>query len=231
MRALHSINALLSFASFDVVFAFSFFQSSSKFQLEPATSGRQRQPSHGTLLGAGDEVSEVDDANDFRANWRVDDTYTTTASGLMFKDAKVGSGDSPAEGGTVSMHYAMWFDDFSRDAFNDFPRDFREGRKYYSTRDAGNPDDEPLRIRFGKEAKIIEGWKEGLETMKPGGKRTLVVPPHLGYGTRGLPKKYDWPSIPGDAYLRFEVELISVDNSIAAKFRFGQKPWSWLSRF
>ena len=55
--------------------------------------------------------------------------------------------------------------------------------------------------------------------MKQGGKRILVMPPELGYGSKGIPKAGSLPAIPGDANLRFELELVEVDNSTMTKFR------------
>ena len=55
-------------------------------------------------------------------------------------------------------------------------------------------------------APIIEGWKQGLETMCEGGKRTLIIPPELGYGERGVQGV-----IPGGSTLHFTVELMKIE--------------------
>lgn len=167
-----------------------------------------------TLRKATDDETDAGDAAGFKMRWQVDDTFATTESGLMFKDTVVGSGESPGDGGTISIHYSMWFDDFSETN--------EEGTEYFSTLSAKNAKDEPMKpmsIQFGEKANILKGWSEGMETMKPGGKRTLVIPPALGYGTGGLPQRGTFPKIPGNAHLRFEVELLDVDNSFFTKFR------------
>lgn len=167
------------------------------------------------LKAAEDEVDAGDSADaDFKVKWQVDDSFTTTESGLMFKDTVVGSGDSPEDSGTISIHYSMWFDDFS-DANE-------EGTTYFSTlsaKDSKGKPMKPMSLQFGEKAKILKGWSEGMETMKPGGKRTLIIPPALGYGAGGLPQSGAFPKIPGNANLRFEVELLEVDNSLFTKFR------------
>merc|ERR1712194_351327 len=149
--------------------------------------------------------------------WQVDETFTTTESGLMFKDTVVGNGESPGEGGTISIHYSMWFDEFS---------DGNEGTigtTYFSTLSAKNAKGDaikkPTSLQFGEKANILRGWSEGMGTMKPGGKRILIIPPKLGYGTGGLPQNGKFPKIPGNAHLRFEIEMVEVDNSMFTKFR------------
>jgi peptidylprolyl isomerase len=109
----------------------------------------------------------------------------TTASGLKYTDTVVGTGPSPRPGQTAVVHYTGTLTD---------------GTKFDSSVDRGQPYEFPL----GR-GRVIRGWDEGVATMKVGGKRHLVVPPALGYGTAGQP-----PKIPGGATLVFDVELLGV---------------------
>jgi peptidylprolyl isomerase len=106
-----------------------------------------------------------------------------TASGLSYVDQAIGSGPAPRPGGSVIVHYEGFLDD---------------GTKFDSSRDRGQPAEFPLNG-------VIRGFSEGLSTMKVGGRRTLLIPPQLGYGAKGAP-----PAIPPNANLRFEVELVGV---------------------
>jgi FKBP-type peptidyl-prolyl cis-trans isomerase FkpA len=76
----------------------------------------------------------------------------------------------------------------------------KDGTKFDSSLDRN----EPLHFELG-ESGIIQGWNEGVAGMKVGGKRKLVIPPELGYGSRGRP-----PKIPPNAELTFEIELLSI---------------------
>ena len=109
---------------------------------------------------------------------------TTTASGLQFIDIKVGTGNSPQKGQTVTVHYTGWLAD---------------GTKFDSSVDHG----QPLSFVIGT-GQVIKGWDEGVASMKVGGKRRLIIPPELGYGASGR------PPIPGNAQLIFDVELLEI---------------------
>jgi peptidylprolyl isomerase len=111
---------------------------------------------------------------------------TTLPSGLKYVDLKVGKGESPKPGQTVVVHYTGTFQD---------------GTKFDSSRDRNEPFSFPL-----GQGKVIPGWDEGIATMKPGGRRKLVIPPDLAYGASGQP-----PSIPPNATLNFDVELLRVE--------------------
>lgn len=155
---------------------------------------------------------------EYLTKWGVDDSYTTTPSGLRYKDLVVGKGESATDGGTIEIHYTFWFDDFA-----DVQSDEKLGRKYFSTHSASNPKDEALKFQFNfgeKNKNLIKGWAEGMETMSAGGKRVLIVPPELAYGDEGLPQRNVLPEIPAGAHLRFEIAMMAVDNSPFTKFRW-----------
>ena len=116
----------------------------------------------------------------------------TTASGLQYNDVTTGSGDEARAGAHVSVHYTGWlFDDGAAD---------KRGRKFDSSKDRNDPFDFPLGAGH-----VIKGWDEGVQGMKVGGTRVLVIPPQLGYGARGA-----GGVIPPNATLVFEVELLGV---------------------
>jgi peptidylprolyl isomerase len=113
----------------------------------------------------------------------------TTPSGLQITDSKIGAGVSPKPGQTCVMHYTGWL--YENGA---------KGKKFDSSLDRGQPFEFPI----GKK-RVIAGWDEGVASMKVGGKRTLIIPPDLGYGARGA-----GGVIPPNATLIFEVELLDV---------------------
>jgi peptidylprolyl isomerase len=113
----------------------------------------------------------------------------TTASGLQITDSKVGSGASPKTGQICVMHYTGWLYDNGA-----------KGAKFDSSLDRGAPFE--FQIGMGQ---VIKGWDEGVASMKVGGKRTLIIPPQLGYGARGA-----GGVIPPNATLIFDVELLGV---------------------
>jgi len=113
----------------------------------------------------------------------------TTASGLQITDTKVGTGASPRTGQTCVMHYTGWL--YQNGA---------KGAKFDSSVDRGQPFEFPIGT-----GQVIKGWDEGVASMKVGGKRTLIIPPDLGYGARGA-----GGVIPPNATLMFEVELLGV---------------------
>ena len=113
----------------------------------------------------------------------------TTPSGLQIIDSKVGSGPSPKTGQTCVMHYTGWL--YENGA---------KGKKFDSSVDR----DQPFEFPIGTH-RVIPGWDEGVATMKVGGKRTLIIPPQLGYGERGA-----GGVIPPNATLIFDVELLGI---------------------
>ncbi|KXK49498.1 MAG: FKBP-type peptidyl-prolyl cis-trans isomerase [Chlorobi bacterium OLB5] len=110
----------------------------------------------------------------------------TTESGLKYVDEVIGSGESPAAGQTISVHYTGTLED---------------GTKFDSSRDRN----QPLVFKIGV-GQVIKGWDEGILSMKKGGKRKLIIPPQLGYGSRGA-----GGVIPPNATLIFDVELLEIN--------------------
>ncbi|MCM3877041.1 MAG: FKBP-type peptidyl-prolyl cis-trans isomerase [Thermoanaerobaculia bacterium] len=113
----------------------------------------------------------------------------TTPSGLQYEDTVEGPGASPKTGQTCVMHYTGWL--FENET---------KGKKFDSSLDRGQAFEFPI-----GQGRVIQGWDEGVATMKIGGKRTLVIPPSIGYGARGA-----GGVIPPNATLLFEVELLGV---------------------
>jgi peptidylprolyl isomerase len=113
----------------------------------------------------------------------------TTASGLQITDSKIGTGVMPKTGQTCVMHYTGWL-----------YQNGVKGKKFDSSVDRGEPFEFPIGAH-----RVIAGWDEGVATMKVGGKRTLIIPPALGYGASGA-----GGVIPPNATLMFDVELLAV---------------------
>jgi peptidylprolyl isomerase len=112
-----------------------------------------------------------------------------TGTGLSYEDTQVGAGASPQAGQTCMMHYTGWL-----------WVDGKKGTKFDSSLDRGRP----FSFSIGR-GQVIKGWDEGVASMQVGGKRTLLIPPELGYGARGA-----GGVIPPNATLLFEVELLEV---------------------
>lgn len=113
----------------------------------------------------------------------------TLPSGLKYVDLVVGTGDEAVNGATLDMHYTGWLYENSK-----------RGRKFDSSHDRGRP----FSFKLGS-GMVIKGWDQGIKGMKVGGKRELIIPPALGYGSRGAGNV-----IPPNATLEFEVELLKV---------------------
>jgi FKBP-type peptidyl-prolyl cis-trans isomerase FkpA len=111
---------------------------------------------------------------------------TTTPSGLIIEDLTPGEGVAASSGQRVTVHYTGWLSD---------------GEKFDSSKDR----DDPFEFALGA-GRVIKGWDEGVEGMKVGGVRKLIIPPALGYGARGA-----GGVIPPNATLVFEVELLDVE--------------------
>lgn len=108
----------------------------------------------------------------------------TTASSLQYQDIVVGTGAQPQSGQTVTVNYTGWLDN---------------GTKFDSSLDRN----QPFSFTLGQGG-VIKGWDEGVATMKVGGKRRLIIPPALGYGSQSQ------GTIPPNSRLTFDVELLSI---------------------
>jgi len=117
-------------------------------------------------------------------------SQTTTASGLQYDELTLGSGAEAVEGDYVSVHYSGWLQNLDGSA----------GELFDSSVERNEPFEFPLGAGH-----VIKGWDEGVQGMKVGGKRRLIIPSALGYGSRGA-----GGVIPPDATLIFDVELLSV---------------------
>jgi FKBP-type peptidyl-prolyl cis-trans isomerase FkpA len=104
---------------------------------------------------------------------------------LQIEELTVGSGTEATKGTMVSVHYTGWLTD---------------GKKFDSSLDRNDPFEFQLGAGY-----VIQGWDQGVQGMKIGGKRKLTIPAHLGYGARGA-----GGAIPPNATLVFEVELLGV---------------------
>jgi FKBP-type peptidyl-prolyl cis-trans isomerase len=111
---------------------------------------------------------------------------------LIKTDVTLGDGTLATAGKDVSVHYTGWlYDETATD---------HHGKKFDSSRDRGQPFEFPLGAGH-----VIKGWDQGVEGMKVGGQRTLIIPAALGYGARGA-----GGVIPPNATLVFDVELLGV---------------------
>lgn len=153
----------------------------------------------GTACGGGGEsgggsapASGAAGFNDCAAAAKFDSAAMQTRSdGLRMRDFAAGSGPAAAKGDTVWVHYTGCL---------------TSGKKFDSSYDRG----EPYHFVLG-EGMVIPGWDEGLQGMKPGGKRRLVIPADLAYGSRGA-----GGVIPPNSTLIFDVELVSVNGETGA---------------
>ena len=112
-----------------------------------------------------------------------------TVTGLEYTDTEVGTGATATKGQSVTVHYTGWL-------YNNSV----QGAKFDSSKDRNDP----FQFSLGA-GMVIRGWDEGVAGMQVGGKRTLIIPPDLGYGARGA-----GGVIPPNATLKFDVELLGV---------------------
>lgn len=125
----------------------------------------------------------------FTIRSHAEEDFITTESGLKYRDTKVGDGALPKPGDTVKVHYTGWLDGFESE------------KKFDSSYDRRSP----LQFKVGTR-QVISGWDEALLTdMKVGTKRQVIIPPELGYWSRGA-----GGVIPPGATLYFNMELVGV---------------------
>lgn len=117
--------------------------------------------------------------------FRMPASLQSTTSGLQYSIERAGNGPQPRAGQTVTVHYTGWLTD---------------GTTFDSSRD----DNDPLEFTLGG-GDVIAGWDEGVAMIRVGEKRTLVIPPSLGYGARGSGR-----AIPPNATIVFTIELLGV---------------------
>jgi FKBP-type peptidyl-prolyl cis-trans isomerase len=118
------------------------------------------------------------------ADDKKDEKVVKTDSGLQYVDLKEGTGNAAKVGDTVEVYYTGWL---------------KDGTKFDS-----NVGKDTFPVTIGK-TRVIKGWTEGLQGMKAGSKRKLIIPAELAYGKKGFP-----PDIPADAELTFEVEMVKI---------------------
>jgi FKBP-type peptidyl-prolyl cis-trans isomerase len=118
---------------------------------------------------------------------------TSKVTDLIKTDTKLGEGAEAKAGQHVTVHYTGWLYDASAPD--------NKGKKFDSSRDRREPFDFPLGAGH-----VIKGWDVGVQGMKIGGQRTLIIPANMGYGARGA-----GGVIPPNATLVFDVELLGVN--------------------
>jgi FKBP-type peptidyl-prolyl cis-trans isomerase len=116
---------------------------------------------------------------------KTKDGFIVAESGLKYKDTKVGTGPAVKAGDMVTVNYKGWLDN---------------GTVFDSTKKPGAG---PFSFNVGS-GQVIKGWDEGLQGMKKGGVRQLVIPSELGYGSD------DMGAIPPNSTLHFEIELLKT---------------------
>jgi FKBP-type peptidyl-prolyl cis-trans isomerase FkpA len=124
--------------------------------------------------------------------WACSDSPTSPVKSLEKIDVVMGTGTEATTGKTVTVHYTGWvYDENTAD---------HHGLKFDSSVDRNDP----YTFILGVD-RVIQGWQQGVPGMRVGGRRTLIIPPHLGYGSAGN------PPIPPNAALVFDIELLNVE--------------------
>jgi FKBP-type peptidyl-prolyl cis-trans isomerase FkpA len=165
------------------------------FYRPPTAEAADAGPSAGLTepeLPAGIAEAMPVDAGQAPATTTVPPGAPMSPDQLQVQDLEPGTGSAVAAGQKAVVHYTGWLWDAAAPE--------NKGRKFDSSRDHG--DTFSFRVGGGE---VIRGWDQGVEGMKVGGKRRLVIPPELGYGARGA-----GGAIPGGATLVFDVELMGI---------------------
>ncbi|MFE4106407.1 FKBP-type peptidyl-prolyl cis-trans isomerase [Almyronema epifaneia] len=149
-------------------------------QADPAAV---EQPAEIRLAQSADDL--MPDANSSEETLMPEENRVTTDSGLQYIDLVEGTGASPQSGQRVTVHYTGTLED---------------GTKFDSSRDRNRPFSFTIGV-----GQVIKGWDEGVMSMHVGGRRQLIIPPDLGYGSRGA-----GGVIPPNATLIFDVELLRI---------------------
>lgn len=113
----------------------------------------------------------------------------TTPAGTRYRDLQTGAGNTAAPGDIATMHFTGWLDAGGR-----------KGREIYNSRREGTP----LSFVIGTQ-RVMPGWNDGIIGMRPGGRRLLLLPPAMAYGSRGVQDL-----VPPDASLIFVIELLEL---------------------
>ena len=147
------------------------------------------------LNGCKAETTNSNSSNSTNTNalsTKETSAMTATITELQKIDTQVGTGREAEPGFNVSVHYTGWlYDEAAVD---------KKGQKFDSSVDRK----QPFKFDLGS-GQVIQGWDEGFAGMKIGGKRTLIIPAEMGYGSRGA-----GGAIPPNATLIFDVELLDV---------------------
>ncbi len=137
------------------------------------------------LLACAASPSATIATTTFEPSLGIDTTVMTPLrGGLWYRDLEPGTGAEATRGRTVAVYYTGLF---------------ASGSEFEATQ----PPDEPVRFRLGA-GEVIAGWDRGIAGMRVGGRRQLVIPPALAYGSRGTDR------IPPNAVLVFTIELVEV---------------------
>lgn len=144
------------------------------------------------LVAAAVGYNAIADTKAAATNVKEKSAMKTTISDLEKIDQKIGEGKEAFPGTNVKVHYTGWLYDPAKPDGH--------GAKFDSSLDRNDPF-----MFFLGGGQVIRGWDEGVVGMRIGGKRTLIIPAHMGYGTRGA-----GGVIPPNATLIFDVELLEV---------------------
>jgi len=126
----------------------------------------------------------------FRGNLAANNQFIRTASGLEYRDLKVGDGPEAGLEKTATIHFVGWLSDNGQ-----------RGKEFYNSR----KEREPVSFVIGTN-KVMQGWNEGVVGMKAGGMRMLRLPPGLAYGAKAINNV-----VPAHASLIFIIELLEVE--------------------